>query len=155
MINEPTFGTDGVRGVANYQLTAQLALKLGVASAHVLGQHSKERHVVVGRDTRLSGEMLEAALNAGLASMGALVTNIGVVPTPAVSQVTRISGAIAGVVISASHNPYEDNGIKFFGSDGKKLSDAVEAEISAAMKKYDTLPKPHGTEIGRISYHRM
>jgi phosphoglucosamine mutase len=147
---EPRFGTDGIRGVANHELTAQLALKVGMAAAYVLGRHSSERHVVVGRDTRLSGDMLEAALAAGLASMGALVTNVGIVPTPAVAQLTLHTGATAGAVISASHNPFGDNGIKFFGANGKKLSDAVENEIEAAMDEFQSLPKPDGVAIGRI-----
>jgi phosphoglucosamine mutase len=148
--HEPRFGTDGIRGEANKELTAQLALKLGMAAATVLGRHATNRHVVVGRDTRLSGDMLEAALNAGLAAMGAHVTNIGVVPTPAVSRAVLLSGATAGAVISASHNPFADNGIKFFGPDGRKLSDEVEEEIEAAMDAWETLPKPTGAGIGRI-----
>ncbi len=151
---EPRFGTDGVRGIANAELTPQLALKLGMAAAYVLGQHAADRHVIVGRDTRLSGDMLEAALNAGLAAMGALVTNVGIVPTPAVGQMVVLSGAAAGAVISASHNPYEDNGIKFFGADGKKLSDAVEDEIEAAMDSWETIPRPTGASIGRIQDSR-
>jgi phosphoglucosamine mutase len=147
---EPRFGTDGVRGEANKELTAQLALKLGMAAAVVLGRHAENRHVVVGRDTRLSGDMLEAALNAGLAAMGARVTNIGVAPTPAVSRAVLLSGATAGAVISASHNPFADNGIKFFGADGRKLSDEVEEEIEAAMDAWESLPKPVGAGIGRI-----
>src|SRR5437870_1843521 len=103
---EPRFGTDGVRGEANVELTPHFALKLGMAAAYVLSRHTAERHVIVGHDTRLSGDMLECALNAGLASMGARVTNVGIVPTPAVSQITRLSGAAAGAVISASHNPF-------------------------------------------------
>jgi phosphoglucosamine mutase len=151
---EPRFGTDGVRGIANAELTAHLALKLGIAAAHVLGRHWTDRHVIVGRDTRLSGDMLEAALNAGLAAMGAQVTNVGVVPTPAVAHITVASGATAGAVLSASHNPYEDNGIKFFGSDGRKLSDAVEDEIEAAMEAWTALPRPTGPAIGRIADSR-
>src|SRR5205814_1215027 len=102
-------------------------------------------------DTRLSGDMLESALNAGMASMGALVTNIGIAPTPAVSLITILTGSAAGAVISASHNPFDDNGIKFFGADGKKLSDSVEDEIEAAMAEFDSLPRPTGGKIGRIA----
>jgi len=153
-MSEPRFGTDGVRGVANRELTAQLALKLGMAAATVLGRHAVNRHVVVGRDTRLSGDMLEAALNAGLAAMGAQVTNIGVAPTPAVSRAVLLSGATAGAVISASHNPFEDNGIKFFGPDGHKLSDEVEEEIEAAMDAWESLPRPTGAAIGTIADSR-
>lgn len=145
------FGTDGIRGIANEELTAQVALELGIAAAYVLGRHSSERHVVVGRDTRLSGDMLGAALSAGLASMGALVTDVGIVPTPAVAQLTHHIGATAGAVISASHNPYADNGIKFFGADGCKLSDDVEEEIEAAMDQWQSLPRPHGTDVGRVT----
>jgi phosphoglucosamine mutase len=145
------FGTDGIRGIANEELTAHLTLKLGIAAAYVLGKHSTERHVVVGRDTRLSGDMLCAALSAGMASMGALVTDVGIAPTPAVAQLTLYSGATAGAVISASHNPYTDNGIKFFGADGCKLSDEVEEEIEDAMARWQSLPMPHGTDVGRVT----
>ena len=148
---EPRFGTDGVRGIANAELTAELALKLGKAAAYVLGKHLDERHIIVGRDTRLSGDMLESALNAGMASMGALVTNIGIAPTPAVSLITVLTGSAAGAVISASHNPFEDNGIKFFGANGKKLSDSVEDEIEEAMARFESLPRPTGAAIGRIT----
>jgi phosphoglucosamine mutase len=154
MSHEPRFGTDGVRGIANAELTAQLALKLGGSAAYVLGKHAAERHVIVGRDTRLSGDMLEGALNAGMAAMGALVVNVGIVPTPAVARIVVLSGATAGAVISASHNPFEDNGIKFFGADGKKLSDAVEHEIESAMDAWDSLPRPTGASIGRIEDSR-
>jgi phosphoglucosamine mutase len=154
MSHEPRFGTDGVRGIANAELTAQLALKLGGSAAYVLGKHAAERHVIVGRDTRLSGDMLEGALNAGMAAMGALVVNVGIVPTPAVARIVVLSGATAGAVISASHNPYEDNGIKFFGADGKKLSDAVEDEIESAMDEWENLPRPTGASIGRIEDSR-
>jgi phosphoglucosamine mutase len=148
--SEPRFGTDGIRGVANRGLTAHLALKLGIAAAHVLSRHGVDRHVVVGRDTRLSGDMLEAALNAGLAATGCRVTNVGVMPTPAVSRMVVLAGAAMGVVISASHNPFEDNGIKLLGPNGRKLSDALEGEIEAALDVWETLPRPTGAEIGRI-----
>ena len=106
--------------------------------------------VIIGRDTRLSGDMLEAALAAGLASAGVDVVNVGVVPTPAVAQIVLARGAAAGVVISASHNPFEDNGIKFFGPNGMKLPDRVEDEITDLMSRLETLPKPMGGNIGRI-----
>src|SRR6266853_3978934 len=154
MSHEPRFGTDGVRGIANAELTAPLALNLGACAAYVLGKHAAERHVIVGGDIRLSGDMLEGALNAGMAAMGALVVNVGIVPTPAVARIVVLSGATAGAVISASHNPYEDNGIKFFGSDGKKLSDEVEAEIEAEMDTWRSLPRPTGASIGRIEDSR-
>jgi len=144
------FGTDGIRGIANAELTAHFALRLGIAAAHVLGRHAANRHVVIGRDTRISGDMLEAALSAGLAAAGCHVSNIGVVPTPAVSHIVVRHRAAAGVIISASHNPYEDNGIKFVGSDGRKLPDALEEEISQLLPQALDLPRPTGRDIGRI-----
>lgn len=122
------FGTDGVRGVANLDLTPELVLALGRAAARVLGG----RHFVVGRDTRLSGPLLEAALVAGLASEGAQVTTLGVVPTPTVAWVAAADGA-AGAVISASHNRFEDNGVKLFAPGGRKLSDEVEAQLESEL----------------------
>src|SRR2546421_181248 len=151
---EPRFGTDGVRGEANVELTPHLPLTLGTPAACVVARHAPERRVFAARDPRLSGDMLECALNAGLASMGARVTNVGIVPTPAVSQITRLSGAAAGAVISASHNPFGDNGIKFFGPDGRKLSDEVEEEIEAALDGWESLPRPGGAEVGCISDSR-
>lgn len=141
------FGTDGIRGVANLDLTPELAFRVGRAGARVLA-HSSGRHrpVVVGRDTRLSGTMLEAAIVAGITSAGRDVVAIGIVPTPGVACVTVGEGAAAGVMISASHNPIEDNGIKFFGSDGFKLPDAVEDEIEALLDSPET--RPTGVEIG-------
>jgi phosphoglucosamine mutase len=155
MTKERLFGTDGVRGVANVGLTATLAMQLGRAAGHwVRGASSpaprSRPFVVIGRDPRISGDMLEAALAAGLASMGVDVVNVGVVPTPAVARIVLARGAAAGVVISASHNPFEDNGIKFFGSDGKKLSDRVEDAIEASLDILDTLPRHTGGDLGRI-----
>ncbi|MHB9112173.1 MAG: phosphoglucosamine mutase [Thermoleophilia bacterium] len=126
-MNRKYFGTDGVRGVANEFLTAELALALGRAAMAVLP--SERPIVLVGRDTRVSGGMLEAALVAGLSSAGALVVQAGVIPTPAVAGLVVAEGADAGAVISASHNPYRDNGIKFFGSTGFKLTDEQELEM--------------------------
>ncbi len=142
------FGTDGVRGVANTELTAELAFAVGRAGATVLG-HSSDRHkpVIVGRDTRLSGTMLESAIVAGITSVGRDTLSLGIVPTPAVAAITVRTGAAAGVMISASHNPIADNGIKFFGPDGFKLSDAVEEEIESLIAA-DDLPRPTGTGIG-------
>jgi phosphoglucosamine mutase len=142
------FGTDGVRGVANGDLTPELAFAIGRAGATALA-HESERHrpVIVGRDTRLSGTMLEAAIVAGIASVGRDVLQIGIVPTPAVARVTVAEGAAAGVMISASHNPIADNGIKFFGSDGFKLSDDLEHEIESLMER-DDLPRPTGMGVG-------
>ena len=116
------FGTDGVRGVANGELTPELAYKVGRCGGYVLTRQAKHPKVVIGRDTRISGPMLEASLVAGLLSIGVEVIRIGVVSTPAVAYLTQKLGADAGVMISASHNPVEDNGIKFFGGDGFKLS---------------------------------
>jgi phosphoglucosamine mutase len=142
------FGTDGVRGVANADLTPELAFKIGRAGAAVLG-HTSDRHkaVIVGRDTRLSGTMLEAAIIAGITSVGRDVIAIGIVPTPAVARVTVAEKAAAGVMISASHNPVPDNGIKFFGPDGYKLPDDVEMEIESLIAS-ESLPRPTGTDIG-------
>ena len=150
MIDEPRFGTDGVRGIANKELTPFLALRLGMAAASVLGRHSSSNKIVVGRDTRLSGEMLESALAAGLASMGAEVHLVGVIPTPGVARSILLTDATAGAVISASHNPYEDNGIKFFGGDARKLSDTVEEEIEYALENWLDLPFALPNKIGRI-----
>ena len=125
------FGTDGIRGIANKDLTADLAFKTGQSGAYVLTKAVGNRRpvILIGKDTRKSGDMLEAALTAGLCSVGARVIPVGVIPTPAVAYLTRYYKADAGVVISASHNPYEYNGIKFFNSQGYKLSDEIEDEI--------------------------
>ncbi len=134
------FGTDGIRGVANeYPMTPELALQMGRAITHVAKQGSKRRiRIVIGKDTRLSGYMLETALASGICAMGGRVMLCGPLPTPAVAQITVSMRADAGVVISASHNPYGDNGIKLFGSDGFKLADEVEARIEQLMAS-DTL----------------
>lgn len=147
------FGTDGVRGVANSELTPELAFKLGRFGGYVLAHNDTEKPtVVVGRDTRISGVMLESALVAGLLSTGAEVMRLGVITTPGVAYLTREMNAQAGVMISASHNPVQDNGIKFFGADGFKLSDAQEAEIEALLDtEEDTLPRPVGVELGHTS----
>lgn len=146
------FGTDGVRGIANKELTAELAYKIGRCGGYVLtGQASKPK-VIIGMDTRISGVMLESALIAGLLSIGADVIRIGVVSTPAVAYLTRLLNADAGVMISASHNPVEDNGIKFFGSDGFKLSDETELEIEELLDKdIDELPRPIGGDLGNVT----
>lgn len=145
------FGTDGVRGVANRELTPELAFKLGRAGAAVLAQVRTRVRVVVGRDTRISGDMLEAALVAGICSVGGDVLKVGIVPTPAVAWLTKALGADAGVVISASHNPVADNGIKFFSSQGFKLPDPVEEEIEReVLKDRDELPRPTGGDLGRV-----
>lgn len=145
------FGTDGVRGVANEELTVDLAFRLGQAGAYVLTKENKHKPtILIGRDTRLSGEMLEAAMVAGILSVGADVMSMGIMPTPAVSYLTREYGADAGVVISASHNPVEYNGIKFFNKSGFKLSDAIEDEIEAILESGNLgIDLPTGTGIGR------
>ncbi len=142
------FGTDGVRGVANLDLTPELAFSVGRAAAAVIAHgHAPDRPIVIGRDTRLSGTMLEAAVVAGITSTGRDALSLGIVPTPGVALVTRAIEAAAGVVISASHNPIEDNGLKFFGRDGFKLSDADEAEIEARLDAPD-LPRPTHAGVG-------
>lgn len=147
------FGTDGIRGIANKELTAQLAFLTGQCGAYVLTKHTAKRpRILIGKDTRKSGDMLEAALTAGLCSVGAKVIPVGVIPTPAVAYLTRLYGADAGVVISASHNPCEYNGIKFFNSDGYKLSDGLENEIEKYIlgeKQIKELPT-HG-KVGYVS----
>ncbi|MCR8645941.1 phosphoglucosamine mutase [Paenibacillus sp. N1-5-1-14] len=143
------FGTDGVRGVANLELTPELAYRIGRCGGYVLTGEVKQPVIVIGRDTRISGTMLESALVAGLTSIGANVVRIGVVSTPAVAYLTRVLGADAGVMISASHNPVEDNGIKFFGRDGFKLLDETENEIERLLDAAeDTLPRPVGGDLG-------
>ncbi|MDR0875700.1 MAG: phosphoglucosamine mutase [Clostridiales Family XIII bacterium] len=131
------FGTDGVRGIANKELTGELAYSLGIAAGYVLGKQVKGHRplVMIGKDTRASGDMLEDAIGAGLLSMGCDVARLGVIPTPGVAYLTRTMGATAGVVISASHNTFEYNGIKLFSSEGFKLADALEDEIEDIIKK--------------------
>lgn len=142
------FGTDGVRGVANKDLTPELAFAIGRAGAAVLARLSdRHRPIILGRDTRLSGPMLEGAIIAGVTSVGRDVISLGIVPTPAVARVVLAENAAAGVMISASHNPIADNGIKFFGPDGFKLSDEVESEIESLLNS-DTLPRPVGADVG-------
>ncbi len=144
------FGTDGVRGVANVELTPELAYKLGRAGAYVLTKHTNHTaKIIVGMDTRISGDMLESALIAGICSVGAHAVSLGIVPTPAVAHLVRAYNADAGIVISASHNPVQDNGIKFFNSQGFKLRDDIELEIENYMTDlWDTLPRPTGDMVG-------
>lgn len=127
------FGTDGVRGKANEKLTPQLAYRIGMALAVTLKEKTERPLIIVGRDTRLSGDMLEGALAAGITAYGGIMLRLGVIPTPAVSALVRERGADAGVVISASHNPFWDNGIKIFGADGRKCPDDQEAQIEAIL----------------------
>ncbi len=149
------FGTDGVRGLANGQLTAELALDLSVAAARVLvdrGEYAGPRPIaVVGRDTRISGQFLEHAVVAGLASAGVDVVRLRVLPTPGVAYMTDALGADLGVVISASHNPMPDNGIKFLSRGGRKLDDAVERDIEAHLEM--DWVRPVGGDVGRVSPH--
>ena len=146
------FGTDGVRGEANVELTPELAFKLGRFGGYVLSQHEEETPLVfVGRDTRISGEMLEHALIAGLLSVGIRVYKLGVIATPGVAYLVRTEKASAGVMISASHNPALDNGIKFFGGDGFKLDDDRELEIEDLLDAAeDTLPRPSAQGLGTV-----
>ena len=146
------FGTDGVRGEANVELTPELAFKLGRFGGYVLSQHEEETPLVfVGRDTRISGEMLEHALIAGLLSVGIRVYKLGVIATPGVAYLVRTEKASAGVMISASHNPALDNGIKFFGGDGFKLDDDRELEIEALLDAAeDILPRPSAQGLGTV-----
>ncbi len=148
------FGTDGVRGIAGKELTTELAMNIGRAAAFVLAGKTKHRpRFIIGKDTRISGDMLESALAAGLCSVGADVELLGVVPTPAVAHLVRKYGADAGVVISASHNPVEFNGIKLFGGEGFKLPDDVENEIeSHVLDNCEKLTLSQGTQIGRVKY---
>ncbi|AJD89522.1 phosphoglucosamine mutase [Jeotgalibacillus malaysiensis] len=146
------FGTDGVRGVANAELTPEMAFKLGRFGGYVLTKETTRPKVLIGRDTRISGHMLEGALVAGLLSIGAEVMRLGVISTPGVAFLTKAMGAQAGVMISASHNPVPDNGIKFFGPDGFKLTDEQEAEIEALIDaETDTTPRPTGGDLGVVT----
>lgn len=146
------FGTDGVRGIANSELTPELAFKIGRFGGYVLTKDKERPKVLIGRDTRISGHMLEGALVAGLLSIGAEVMRLGVISTPGVAYLTKVLGAQAGVMISASHNPVQDNGIKFFGPDGFKLSDEQKQEIEALLdSEEDTLPRPTGKDLGQVN----
>ncbi len=146
------FGTDGVRGVANvYPMTIEMAMQLGRAAAYIFKSTNKRRHrIVIGKDTRLSGYMLENALVAGICSMGVDVLLVGPLPTPGIANITSSMRADAGVVISASHNAFQDNGIKFFSADGFKLPDEIELKIERLIEtnKIDSL-RPTATEVGK------
>ena len=148
------FGTDGVRGEANTQLPPELAYRMGRAATLYFGQHSDGApQILIGRDTRISGEMLEAALVAGICSAGGHAITAGIVPTPAVAYLARKLHAAAGIVISASHNPFHDNGIKFFGGNGYKLPDKVEDEIEQIVRDIEAskfFHRPTGIDVGRI-----
>jgi phosphoglucosamine mutase len=150
------FGTDGVRGEANVGLQPELAYRLGRAATLYFGKRSEDKpKILIGRDTRISGEMFEAALTAGICSAGGRAVLAGVIPTPAVAYLVKKIGAAAGIVISASHNPFYDNGIKFFGGDGYKLPDAVEDEIENIVHQIesdDKFEKPTGAKIGDVEH---
>lgn len=142
------FGTDGVRGVANEELTPELAFQLGVAGGYILKRNKKKARFIIAKDTRLSGDMLEASLMAGLMAVGVDVYRVGVLPTPAVAYLVRTLQLDGGVMISASHNPFEDNGIKFFGGDGYKLSDETELAIEKAIREIKSIPRATKEDIG-------
>ncbi|MCL2760692.1 MAG: phosphoglucosamine mutase [Desulfuromonadales bacterium] len=147
------FGTDGVRGVANvYPMTCEIAMQIGRAAAYLFKNGHKRHRIVIGKDTRLSGYMIENALVEGICSMGVDVIQVGPLPTPGIAYITSSMRADAGVVISASHNPFQDNGIKFFFKDGFKLPDAMELEIEELIfsEKIDSL-RPVATEVGKAS----
>lgn len=150
------FGTDGVRGEANVTLLPEMAYRLGRAATIYFGKESDEQPlIIIGRDTRISGEMFESALTAGICSAGGRAMLAGVIPTPAIAYLARKHKAKAGIVISASHNPFHDNGIKFFGGDGYKLPDAVEDELEAIVHQLETddnYPRPTAEHIGHIEY---
>ncbi len=143
------FGTDGVRGVANEELTPELAMRIARASAWVLGSGQRGCRFLIGSDTRLSSQMLTDAIACGLCSVGADAINVGVLPTPAIAFLTREYGLDAGIVISASHNPFEHNGIKIFGSEGYKLPDEVEERIEALVSNPDSITLAKGDKIGK------
>jgi len=148
------FGTDGIRGSANRELTPELALQVGYAAVKVLARDNARPFLVVGRDTRISGSMLESALVAGICSSGGSVELLGVLPTPAVAFLTGSRGADAGVVISASHNPARDNGIKFFYSSGFKLPDHIESEMESLIRDGLGGVRPDGDAVGCVSIAR-
>src|ERR1700743_3048820 len=143
------FGTDGIRGRANSQITADMALKVGQAAGLAFRRGDHRHRVVIGKDTRLSSYMIEYALVAGFTSVGADVLLLGPVPTPAVAMLTRSMRCDLGVMISASHNPYEDNGIKLFGPDGFKLSDEIEQKIEALLDSDLTPQLARSQDLGR------
>lgn len=145
------FGTDGIRGVANTELTPDFAFRLGRVGGYVLTQTVDKPKILIGKDTRISGYMLENALTAGLLSIGVEVMRLGVISTPGVAYLTRAVNAQAGVMISASHNPVEFNGVKFFGADGYKLTDAQESDIERLLNESDTLPRPTGSDLGMVN----
>jgi phosphoglucosamine mutase len=151
------FGTDGIRGEANRELTPELAMKTGKAAAcfAIRNNNTKTPVFIIGKDTRLSGDMIEGALSAGITSMGCHVIQAGVIPTPAVAFLTRSPNIDCGVVISASHNPARDNGIKFFSGEGFKFSESEEQQIEKIIidEEYEKIQRPHGDLVGRVTIH--
>src|SRR5690625_3304860 len=146
------FGTDGIRGIANKDLTPELAFKLGRCGGYILTKDVQKPKILIGRDTRISGDILESALIAGLLSIGAEVMRLGVIATPGVAYLTRATSSQAGIMISASHNPMQDNGIKFFGPDGFKLLDEQEEEIERLLDDETAeLPRPTGEYVGIVN----
>lgn len=145
------FGTDGVRGIANQDLTPEIAFKIGRIAGHTFTKEGKQPRVLIGQDTRVSGPMFEGALLSGFMSVGSEVMLLGTISTPGVAYLTKVTNADIGVMISASHNSYEDNGIKIFGPNGFKLSDESEAEIERLMDEEDTLPRPTAERLGILS----
>ncbi len=152
------FGTDGVRGVANKELDALLAFKIGAAAAYVLAQesgHDGHAKLLIGKDTRISSDMFENALVAGICTVGADVELLGVIPTPAVAFLTIKHKADAGIVISASHNSFEHNGIKIFAGNGYKLPDEIEAKIEELIDNFESIPKMTHEKVGRVLKSRI
>jgi phosphoglucosamine mutase len=151
MVERKLFGTDGVRGVANeHPMTAEVALKLGRAIAHISKRGAHRHRIIIGKDTRISGYMLEFAISSGVCSLGVDVVLVGPMPTPAIAFLTKTMRCDAGIVISASHNPFQDNGIKFFGHDGFKLADDIEAELERLLESGDIENvRPTATDIGK------
>jgi phosphoglucosamine mutase len=150
MSSRRLFGTDGVRGLANTEpMTAEIAMRIGMAAGHYFTRGDHRHTVVIGKDTRLSGYMLEPALQAGFISVGMDVVLVGPIPTPGIAMLTKSLRADLGVMLSASHNPYQDNGIKLFGPDGYKLSDAIEAEIEALIAGDLAPTRAHASKLGR------
>ncbi len=146
------FGTDGIRGVANVEITPELAYKVGRAAGYKL-KNQERTEIVIGRDTRISGDMIQSALTSGILSIGVDVVDVGIIPTPAIAYLTRYFNATAGIVISASHNPGEFNGIKFFSSEGYKLPDEVEMEIEKLIENIDEIDEfPTGGDIGKLRH---
>jgi phosphoglucosamine mutase len=152
-MTQKLFGTDGIRGRANeYPITSEVAFKVGQAISHVLkSKGTNQSRVVIGKDTRISGKMLETALTEGLVSSGVDVILLGSIPTPAVAQLTKSLGCAAGVMLTASHNPYEDNGLKIFGPDGYKLSDDLEHRIEAEIISTQSRPSAIPAQVGKVT----